>query len=339
MKRALWVLLVVAALAAAVGGWSWQRYQAFLTTPVLTSDRVVVIEKGASYLSIIRALSAPVEPGAGETVSWPWRLLGRLHPAAPRLKAGEFLIPGGATPGDVLDLLASGAVIQHAFTIVEGWRFRDLLTALSENPVLEQTLTELPALEITRRVDPELAHPEGWFAPETYYFPRGEKDIDLLRRAHATQQKTLAEAWEGRDEAVPLGSAYDMLVLASIVEKETGRAEERGMIAGVFARRLELGMRLQTDPTVIYGLGDEFDGDLRRRDLRTDTPYNTYTRFGLPPTPIALPGADALRAAANPEPGDSLYFVSRGDGSHQFSATLKEHNAAVAKYQLGKSTP
>jgi UPF0755 protein len=178
---------------------------------------------------------------------------------------------------------------------------------------------------------PVLGHAEGWFLPETYYYVRGERDVEILARAHQAMVSALDSAWQGRDVGLPVEDPYQLLILASIVEKETALAEERGQIAGVLARRLLRGMRLQTDPTVIYGLGDTFDGDIRRSDLVTDNPYNTYTRHGLPPTPIALPGKDSLRAAANPAPGDSLYFVANGEGGHTFSATLEEHEAAVKK--------
>ncbi|MEJ2384101.1 MAG: endolytic transglycosylase MltG, partial [Xanthomonadales bacterium] len=259
---------------------------------------------------------------------WKWRLLLRLEPAV--LQAGEYRLEASMTPRDVIRRLGSGDVIHYRFTVVEGWTFRQLRQALAADTELAH---ELPSPDDGdwdfRGLFPELDHPEGWFLPETYLFTRGDSDRDLLLRANRAMQDALATAWEGRDTGLPLETPYELLILASIIEKETAVPQERGQIAGVFVRRLRKGMRLQTDPTVIYGLGETFDGDIRRRDLRTDTPYNTYTRHGLPPTPIALPGRAALEAAAHPEPGDTLYFVADGSGGHTFSRTLEEHQAAV----------
>jgi UPF0755 protein len=219
---------------------------------------------------------------------------------------------------------------------VEGWTFRQLLSALRRHEAVRDTLDGLSDEAIMARLGYPGKHPEGRFLPETYQFPRGTSDLEFLRRAYDGMQRALAAAWQGRAEDLPLDSPHEALVLASIVEKETGLASERARIAGVFVRRLRRGMRLQTDPTVIYGLGEAFDGNLRRRDLAADTPYNTYTRAGLPPTPICLPGKAAIEAVMHPAHGTSLYFVARGDGSHQFSDTLEAHNRAVQKYQLNR---
>ena len=225
-------------------------------------------------------------------------------------------------------------MVLHQFTIVEGWNLRELRAALLADPVLVTTLADVSDADLPARLEIDAPSAEGQFLPETYRYARGTTDEEFLRRAHRDLAATLNSLWALRGPDLPLASPYEALTLASIIEKETGVAEERARIAGVFIRRLRLGMRLQTDPTVIYGLGASFDGDIRRRDLRTDTPYNTYTRHGLPPTPIAMAGEAALKAALHPEPGDALYFVSRRDGTHHFSATLDEHNAAVARYQL-----
>lgn len=233
--------------------------------------------------------------------------------------------------------MAVGEVLQHHFTIVDGWTFRQLRLALAAESGLAQTLPGLSDDAIAERFKIEGGKPEGWFLPETYAWVKGEADVDVLGRAHESMRKTLDRLWAAREPDPALDSPYKALILASIVERETGRAEERPLIAGVFVRRLKFGMRLQTDPTVIYGMGENYQGNIRRTDLDTDTPYNTYMRDGLPPTPIALPGAAALEATLHPTPGDALYFVARGDGSHEFSPTLDAHNRAVQKYQLHRN--
>jgi UPF0755 protein len=227
-------------------------------------------------------------------------------------------------------------VVQYPLTLVEGWTFRQVMEALQADERLEHLIEDPSAEAVMARLGRRGVHPEGRFFPDTYHFTRGSSDLDILKRAHAAMERVLAEEWEARADGLPIESPDEALILASIIEKETGLASERAEIAGVFVRRLRLGMRLQTDPTVIYGLGDDFDGNLRRADLRNDHPYNTYVHAGLPPTPIALPGREAIRAALNPADGETLYFVARGDGSHAFSVTLEEHNRAVRKYQLGK---
>jgi UPF0755 protein len=251
-----------------------------------------------------------------------------------RLQVGDYTIRHGITPRELLAKLESGKVIQQRFTIVEGWNFRELRAALARDETLEQKARDLDDAALMAALGRDGQHPEGRFLPETYHYTRGQSDLDLLRRAALAMDKAVADAWEARAEGVPIETPEQLLTLASIIEKETGKAAERPEIAGVFARRLRLGMRLQTDPTVIYGMGSAYAGNIRRSDLTTDTPYNTYTRAGLPPTPIAMPGRAALFAAANPAQGNTLYFVSRGDGSHVFSATLAEHNRAVACHQL-----
>jgi UPF0755 protein len=230
--------------------------------------------------------------------------------------------------------MAAGEVVQHHFTIVEGWTFRQLRLALAQDPVLVQTLTAADDADVMKRLGAPGALAEGWFLPETYSYVKGMSDLDLLRRAHEAMGKLLDQLWSAHPADFVLDSPYQLLTLASIVEKETAQPNERPLIAAVFLHRLRLPMLLQTDPTVIYGLGARYDGHIHRRDLDTDTPYNTYTRAGLPPTPIALPGHAALDAVMHPAATDALYFVARGDGTHEFSATLDAHNKAVARYQL-----
>lgn len=261
-------------------------------------------------------------------------LYARWTGEANSIQAGEYLIEQGTTPRELLTIFTSGAVRLYSFTIVEGWNHRELLAAVQAHPeiVSEMTADDWPAL--LADLGAEATWPEGLFLPETYRFPGGTTDRELLGEAYELMHSTLDELWASRSDATPAETPYEALVLASIVEKETARADERQRIAGVFARRLERRMRLQTDPTVIYGIGPDFNGNLTRRDLRTDTPYNTYTRHGLPPTPIAMPGRAAIEAALHPADGEELYFVATGlgDGSHQFSVTNEEHEAAVQQY-------
>lgn len=264
------------------------------------------------------------------------RVLGRLDARATRIQAGEYQVHAGSSPLQLLDRLAAGDVIQYELTLVEGWRFSQALAAVRAHPKLAQTLpADADGVAVMAAIGAAGLHPEGRLMPDTYRFPAGTTDVAFLRRAHLAMQRELEAAWAARDPELPYQSPEDMLIMASIIERETGAPHERGEVAGVFVRRLQRGMRLQTDPTVMYGVGEDFTGRLRSVHLRTDTPYNTYTRHGLPPTPICLPGRASLRAAGAPTPGDTLYFVSRNDGTHHFSVTLQEHNAAVRRYQLG----
>lgn len=288
------------------------------------------IEKGQSFRTVSRALAAR------DIITKPWLLdfYARWTGRAGRIHAGDYLLAPGATPRDLLEQFLRGDVRLFSFTLVEGWNQWDLQRAIAAHPELEATLGPEDWGDFLAGIDALAMHPEGLFLPETYRFPRGSTDRDVLRQAHELMRAVLAEEWERRSEDAPVATPYEALILASIVEKETALAEERARIAGVFARRLAKGMRLQTDPTVIYGIGPDFDGNLRRSDLRTDTPYNTYTRGGLPPTPIAMPGRAAIHAALHPAPGEELYFVATGlgDGSHAFSTTKEEHDAAVRAY-------
>lgn len=336
MLRILIALIALALVGLAVA--AWRDYRRFTDTPLpgAQADATIDIARGARYRDIVRQLRRERVSRAAPLY---WRLLGRELGVAGRLHAGEYALPAGITPRELLRRMAAGDVVQHRFTIVDGWTFRQLRLALATDTGLAQTLGGASDEDIARRVGIEDGHPEGWFLPETYAWVKGESDFDVLSRAHVAMQKTLEKLWAARAAEVKLAMPYQALILASIVEKETAQASERPLIAGVFLRRLKIGMRLQTDPTVIYGLGQSYDGNIRRRDLDTDTPYNTYTRDGLPPTPIALPGTPALEAALHPAAGDALYFVARGDGSHEFTSNLADHERAVVKFQLGKTQP
>jgi UPF0755 protein len=252
------------------------------------------------------------------------------------VKAGEYAIEPGINPRELLDLLVSGKVIQYSLTIPEGLSFREITRLVRDNQFLIQTFNTDDPDEIVRQMDYIDGSPEGLFYPDTYYFPRGTTDAAFYLRAYQFMQRVLAEEWEQRAEGLPYNDPYEALTMASIIEKETGDPSERDRIAGVFVRRLQQGMRLQTDPTVIFAMGLEFDGNIRKSDLSIDSPYNTYVYGGLPPGPIASPGRAAIHAALHPADGDELYFVSKGDGTHQFSATLQEHNRAVREYILNR---
>jgi len=258
--------------------------------------------------------------------------LARITGRATSIKAGSYEVHRGITPWQIVLKLSDGDVSQAEVLLVEGWTFAQLRRAIESHPEIDPATAGLSTAEILARIGAVESHPEGLFFPDTYLFDKRSQASGVLRRAYHAMQSRLAQVWEQRDPSLPLQSPYQALILASIVEKETGRAEDRGLVASVFANRLRIGMPLQTDPTVIYGLGPEFDGRLRRKHLETDHPWNTYTRGGLPPTPIAMPGPDALRAAVKPESSDYLYFVARGDGSSQFSRTLNEHNQAVNRF-------
>ncbi|WP_250460872.1 endolytic transglycosylase MltG [Microbulbifer litoralis] len=250
------------------------------------------------------------------------------------IHAGEYLLPQGSNAMDLVSRLNRGDVTRYRVTLVEGWTFRQALAQVRAGRNIVQSEAGASPESAARALGFEGDSPEGWIFPDTYVYRSGTSDVDLLRQARRRMEQVLDEEWQQRERDLPYSSPYEALIMASLIEKETGLPSERSEIAGVFVRRLDRGMRLQTDPTVIYGLGDDYDGNLTRANLRQSTPYNTYVIDGLPPTPIALPGREAIRAALNPEPGDSLYFVGKGDGSHHFSSTLAEHNRAVREYQL-----
>lgn len=314
------VLLLVIALGVLRG-----KYEDFLQQPlhIAAAGQVFVVDPGMSGRAVVSRLQ---DAGITEW-NWQWRWLMRQQPEP--LRAGEYRLEAGLTAPQLLHILQAGDVIHYRFTIVEGWTLSQLLLALQTDELLGSDSADIQELEqLARRLtDPD--PPEGWFLPETYMFVRGYSAADLLQRAHQDMQTALQRAWEMRIAEHPVKTPYELLILASIIERETAVDSEREEVSGVFVRRLQKGMRLQTDPTVIYGLGAAYDGDIRKKDLQTDTPYNTYTRFGLPPTPIALPGVASLQAAARPKSGSSLYFVADGQGGHTFSDTLEEHQKAV----------
>lgn len=323
----LFVLLVAAA------AWAWQRYHAFADAPLagVRAGQTLVVEQGDSFAAVLGKLRAA---GVAQGERYEWQALARQLGAAGRIQVGEYPLQPGMTPRELLLRMRDGKVISHRFTIVEGWNIRELRAALARAELLQHETASMDDAALMAAVGHAGQHPEGRFLPETYAFVRGDSDLDVLRRAHAAMAKALDAAWTSRAPDGVLKTKDEALVLASIVEKETGVASERPQIAGVFTRRLKLGMRLQTDPTVIYGMGAGYAGNIRKADLLTDTPYNTYTRAGLPPTPIAMPGKDALQAATHPAGGEALYFVAVGDGSgrHVFTRSLAEHEGAVRAY-------
>jgi UPF0755 protein len=265
--------------------------------------------------------------------SWAFVMLARAMGKSASIKAGNYELDHPVTPMQLLEKITSGDFAQSEITFVEGWTFREMRKTIDANPDLRHDSSNLSDAEILSRIGVDASSPEGLFFPDTYYFAKGQSDFSVFRRAYAVMKQKIGKEWESRDAGLPFSNAYQALTLASIIEKETGRVSERPMIAAVFINRLKLGMKLQTDPTVIYGLGDAYDGNLRKRDLMTDQPYNTYTRAGLPPTPIAMPGLKSIDAALHPAKSRALYFVAKGDGSSFFSNSLAEHNRAVNKYQ------
>lgn len=315
-----------------ISTWLVFSYQHALNMPLQLSNENAryKIEAGRSLSSVVYDLAKR------GILQHPRYLLlyARLNGKAHSMKTGEYELSSAMTAEQLLENFFSGKVVQYSLTVVEGWTFQQMLSAIQQHDKLQKTLNALDNQTVMQALGYQDEHPEGRFLPDTYLFPAGLTDVEFLRRAYQAMSEYLQSAWQQRAVGLPYKTPYDALIMASIVEKETGLASEREAIAGVFVRRLEKRMRLQTDPTVIYGLGDKFNGNLRKRDLLREDPYNTYRIHGLPPTPIALPGKAAIQAAMHPADSDALYFVSRGDGSHVFSATLEEHNKAVIKYQL-----
>ena len=330
MRRALLILAGLALIAAGtlvMLAWYWYRTPLALPRAPFGFE----VRAGATLGAVARQLhDAGVVPHPLALVA-----LGRIERVDRSIKAGSYEIEAGVTLPQLLAKLTQGDVTQASLTIVEGTTFAELKRVLRDNAQVAKTVLDLPDAELLARIDATARHPEGLFFPDTYYFSAGSSDLAILRRAHAALESRLAAAWDKRARDLPLATPYEALILASIVEKETGRPADRPLVASVFVNRLRRSMRLQTDPTVIYGLGDRFDGNLRKRDLEADTSYNTYTRDGLPPTPIALPSQASLDAVTQPPATSYLYFVSRGDGTSEFSATLADHNRAVARYQKG----
>lgn len=321
------LLLLVAACGAAAFGW-W-----YVTRPLPMSSEVVefTVQRGFNMRQAARTIANAGVDVHPEAFYWMARLSGK----AERIVAGSYEAQSGMTALELIDKLYTGQVTLGEFALIEGWNFRQVRAAIESHPYLQRDTVDMSDEDILRHIGATESHPEGLFFPDTYLFDRHVSALVVYRLAYEAMQQRLARMWEMRDAEVPLKSAYEALILASIIEKETGRADERGLVASVFANRLRIGMRLQTDPTVIYGFGAEFEGRLRRHHLQTNHEYNTYTRAGLPPTPIAMPGWDAMLAAVRPEASSYLYFVARGDGTSQFSRNLRDHNRAVNRYQRG----
>ena len=313
-----------------VSGWAWRDFKSALITSAVVGKPVVIeINKGDSFNQIIDKLLAQnvdVKP------LW-FKVLAVSENAVKKLKTGEYELAIGLTLPEILAVFVQGKTKQYAITFPEGWSFKDILLEIKNNPNLEHALQQVDYNALMIQLGADAKQPEGLFFPDTYFFEKHTTDVALLKRAYDKMQLVLKQEWQGKAEALPFITPYEALILASIVEKETAVITERPLIAGVFIRRLQTGMLLQTDPTVIYGMGDTYQGDIAYKDLKAATPYNTYIIKGLPPTPIAMPGRDAIYAVLHPHNTNSLYFVARGDGTHQFSATLKDHNLAVDNFQ------
>lgn len=333
MTKQWWVSGIAAAFTAFILGCLWGDYHVQMDLPMNNREAVYFeITKGQSLKAIAEELH---ERGLLARPLW-FRLLAWSENVSKSLKFGEYEIPAQVTPRQLLALFSSGKVRHHGLTFVEGWTFKQMAEAMNRETGLVHQIEGKTAAEIMGMIDAPGEQAEGRFFPDTYFFSKGTVDIELLKRAYRKMQTVLASEWQGRASDLPLRSPYEALILASIVEKETGLTGERDRISGVFNRRLATGMRLQTDPTVIYGMGESYAGNIRKDDLLRDTPYNTYLNSGLPPTPIAMPGILSIHAALHPDKGASLYFVARGDGGHVFSNTLTEHNKAVAEFQKSR---
>lgn len=315
------------ALVSAAGFTLWAN------TDISSADKPVEfsIQPGSGLNSAMQQIAeagVPVQPTL-------LALLARLVGQGQKIKAGNYELKPGTTPHMLIVQLARGEFAQESLVIIEGWTFKQMRRAIADHPALKHDTADMTEQELLAIIAPDYKQAEGLFFPDTYLFAKGASDLQIFKQANATMTARLNDAWALRDAALPYRNPYEALVMASIVEKETGKQADRDMIAGVFVNRLKTGMLLQTDPTVIYGMGENYQGNIRKRDLLADTPYNTYKRTGLPPTPIALPGAASLAAALNPAKTDALYFVAKGDGGSQFSSNLSDHNQAVNKYQRG----
>lgn len=315
------------------GGWIWMKYNNFINTPIqFEQDVRYIIKPGYTVKKIARDLTMD------GFLSHPWyfRLYARLSNNAHKIKAGEYRLSGALKPSELLSLFIKGTVIQHSITLVEGFTFKQILQTIFKNRVLVHTLGKKSTQEIMDQLGYPDENPEGRFYPDTYYFTKSTTDVQFLGRAYNMMTTILAEEWQNRLKGLPIKTPYETLILASIIEKESAWGSERDKISGVFIRRLKTRMKLQSDPTVIYGMGDRYQGRIYKKDLREDTPYNTYVHYKLPPTPIAIPSRQSIYFALHPAPGKELYFVANGTGGHHFSETLGEHNRAVRKFILGK---
>jgi UPF0755 protein len=318
------IFVLVLAAIGTIALWARQ--------PIIDADQPSAefsVKPGSGVRSVARQIAdagVPVQPVMLE-------ILARITGKSTKMKAGSYELKPGTTPLGLIDQLVRGEFAQESLAIIEGWTFKQMRQAIAAHKALKQETAAMSEQELLAKVAPDFGKAEGLFFPDTYRFAKGSSDLQIYKLAHAQMMKRLNEAWAKRDPALPYKNPYEALIMASIIEKETGQRSERNMISAVFVNRLSQGMLLQTDPTVIYGMGDQYQGNIRKRDLQTDTPYNTYTRPGLPPTPIALPGAESIEAAFHPADSDALYFVARGDGTSHFSNNLADHNAAVNKFQ------
>ncbi|PSW16963.1 endolytic transglycosylase MltG [Photobacterium sanctipauli] len=329
LKKLMMVVVLLGVVAAGALGWAYQQVKLSLEQPVVnTEDALLTVKAGTSYRGLLNQLDQQGIVPASEWTRW----IPRLEPELVQLKTGSYLVSAEMNLRDVLALVASGREQQFAITLVEGDRFVDWLAQLSEAPHVIHEAEGMSEADIAKAIGADVDKLEGYLLPETYHYTVGTSDLDLLKRAYQDMIALLDEAWQTRDKDIPLDNPYEALIMASIIEKETAVDDERTMVSSVFMNRLNKGMRLQTDPTVIYGMGDKYDGNIRKRDLRTPTPYNTYTIWGLPPTPIAMPSKASVLAAVNPVDTGYYYFVADGKGGHKFSKTLTEHNRAVRAY-------
>lgn len=327
LRFSSFILLVILVGSTLFSIWFYRLATTPVKLPVMPYE--FSIEPGDSLRNIAQQLTdANILPNA-----WSFILLAHMTGYNASLKAGEYALTQNLSPLDLLEYLAQGRTKQHAITFLEGWTFSQFRKALDEHPAIRHESDKLSDAKLLKLIGANEPDTEGIFFPDTYFFTKNSSDLTILKRAYHAMQRHLEIEWLARQKSLPLKNSYEGLILASIIEKETGRDSERTRIAGVFINRLRHSMKLQTDPTVIYGMGDKFDGNLRKIDLQTDHAYNTYTRSGLPPTPIAMPGLASIQAAFNPAATDELYFVARGDGTSHFSSTLEEHNRAVMKYQ------
>lgn len=330
LLKSILLLAIVSMLAAAALGAAW--WYASRPLPLASPTIEFTVQRGFNMRQAAREISAAGVDVHPEALYW----IARLDGKAERIVAGSYEIQSGLNARELIDKLYRGEVTRAELLIVEGWTFRQVRRAIETHPYVRVDTADLSDEEILARIGAAESHPEGLFFPDTYLFDRHTSALEVFRVSHQAMQRRLEQAWEQRDPGIPLGSPYEALILASIIEKETGLADDRLLVSSVFTNRLRIGMRLQTDPTVIYGFGESFEGRLRRRHLETDHEYNTYTRAGLPPTPIAMPGWDSLIAAVQPAESEYFYFVARGDGSSQFSRNLADHNRAVNRFIRGR---
>lgn len=339
LRILFFLLLFITVIVSTVAGGAYWVYKNKLHMPIALSEDVHHMVEPNSTLRAV-AMNLMDKKILNYPTALLWVNLARWEKKANKIKAGEYLINVGITPQQLLDKMIAGKTVKYKLTIPEGWNFKQILAAIRKHPKLVQTLNDTDNASIMAKLGYPNEHPEGRFYPDTYIFTSKTTDVTLLKRAYKVMQTKLEAAWKKRDDNLPLKTPYEALILASLIEKETAVAEERPLIGGVFTRRLKKGMLLQTDPTVIYALSEAYDGKIYKRDLRIDSPYNTYRYKGLPPTPIAMPGIAAIEAALNPSEGNALYFVAKGDkGYHHFSSNLKQHDCAVIKYLLTKQSP